>query len=95
MCNGVFVVTFLDTVYNKTVLSFGFCDTRNNQGLGECYQLRPLARLTTFTSISRKYFFPKIRCQAGLVYPKIHTSQVDSKLSCLRKRDSSHVKGFR
>ena len=26
---------------NKTIISFGFCDIRNNQGLGKCYQFRP------------------------------------------------------
>ena len=28
-------------MYNKTSISFGFCDIRNNQGLGKCYQFRP------------------------------------------------------
>ena len=28
-------------MYNKTIISFGFCDIRNNQGLGKCYQFRP------------------------------------------------------
>ena len=26
---------------NKTIIRLGFCDIRNNQGLGECYQPRP------------------------------------------------------
>ena len=26
---------------NKTIIRFSFFDSRNNQGLGECYQLRP------------------------------------------------------
>ena len=25
-------------MYNKTIIRFGFCDIRNNQGLGKCYQ---------------------------------------------------------
>ena len=25
-------------MYNKTIISFGFCVIRNNQGLGNCYQ---------------------------------------------------------
>ena len=25
-------------MYNKTITRFGFCDNRNNQGLGKCYQ---------------------------------------------------------
>jgi len=29
------------TMYNKTIIRFGFCDIRNNQGLGKCYQPQP------------------------------------------------------
>ena len=25
-------------MYNKTIIRFGFCDIRNYQGLGKCYQ---------------------------------------------------------
>ena len=37
---------------NKTILDLVFVisNTVNNQGLGECYQRRPLAQLTTLTS---------------------------------------------
>ena len=28
-------------MYNKTTIEFGFCDIRNNQGLGKCNQARP------------------------------------------------------
>ena len=38
-------------MYNKTIISFGFCDIRNNQGLGECYQLRP------FGSADNTFFY--------------------------------------
>ena len=31
------------TMYNKTIIRFGFCDIRNNQGLGKCYQPQPPA----------------------------------------------------
>ena len=31
-------------MYDKTIIRFGFCDIRNNQGLGKCYQPRPSAR---------------------------------------------------
>ena len=37
----VFVFIFFKTMYIKTVISFGFCDIRNNQGLSKCYQPRP------------------------------------------------------
>ena len=29
------------TMYNKTIIRFSFCDIRNNEGLGKCYQLKP------------------------------------------------------
>ena len=31
------------TMYNKTIIRFGFCDIRNNQGLGNHYQPQPPA----------------------------------------------------
>ena len=31
---GVFVVIFLKTLYKKTIIGFGSCDIRNNQGRG-------------------------------------------------------------
>jgi len=33
------------TMYNKTIIRFGFCDIRNNQGLGKCYQPQPTSTL--------------------------------------------------
>ena len=42
-CDNAFVVIFLKTMYNKTIIRFGFCDIRNNQGLGKCYQPKPKA----------------------------------------------------
>ena len=39
-----------NNLYNKTIITFGFCDILNNQGLGECYQPQPSSRLITFTS---------------------------------------------
>ena len=39
-CDGVFVAIYFKTMYNKTIIRFGFCDIRNNQGLGKCYQPR-------------------------------------------------------
>ena len=29
---------FLRSMYNKTIIRFGFCDIQNNQGLGKGYQ---------------------------------------------------------
>ena len=36
-CNGVFVVIYFKTMYNKTIIRFGFCDIRNNQGLASAF----------------------------------------------------------
>ena len=37
-CDNAFVVIFFKTMYNKTINRFSFCDIRNNQRLGKCYQ---------------------------------------------------------
>ena len=50
LCDGVFVVIFFKTMYNKTIIRFGFCDILNNQGICKCYQPRPSTWLITFTS---------------------------------------------
>ena len=38
-CSGEFGVIFLKkTMYNKTIIRFGFYDIRNSQGHSKCYQ---------------------------------------------------------
>ena len=32
---------FWCSMYNKTIIRFGFCDIQNNQGLGKGYQPQP------------------------------------------------------
>ena len=34
---------FFHSVYNKTIIRFGFCDIQNNRGLGKGYQPQPTA----------------------------------------------------
>ena len=34
---------FYRSMYNKTIIRFGFCDIQNNQGLGKGYQPQPSA----------------------------------------------------
>ena len=34
---------FFHSMYNKTIIGFGFCDIQNNQGLGKGYQPQPSA----------------------------------------------------
>ena len=36
-CDGVFVDVVFKKMYNKTIISFGFCDILFNQSLGKCY----------------------------------------------------------
>ena len=36
-------VHFFRSMYNKTIIIFGFCDIQNNQGLGKGYQPQPSA----------------------------------------------------
>ena len=35
--------SFFRTMYNKTIIRFGFCDIQNNGGLSKGYQPQPLA----------------------------------------------------
>ena len=49
-CDGVFVVIYFKTMYNKKkIIRFGFCDIRNNQGLGKRYQPSRMPRLITLS----------------------------------------------
>ena len=34
---------FFRSMYNKTIIKFGFCDIQNNQGRGRAYQPKPKA----------------------------------------------------
>ena len=62
---------FLKTVYNKTIIRFGFHVVLNNQGLGECYQPRPLAGLITLTStLIIPYIIRKTSLNNCLVWSK-------------------------
>ena len=38
---------YLKIKYNKTIIRFGFCDIRNNQGQGKCYQPKPITLTST------------------------------------------------
>ena len=35
------------SMYNKTIIRFGFCDIQNNQGLGKGYQPQPITPTST------------------------------------------------
>ena len=51
-CDNAFVIIFFKTMYNKTIIRFGFCDIRNNQGLSSVsvISLSLRLRLITLTS---------------------------------------------
>ena len=44
------VIIYFKTMYNKTIIKFGFCDIRNNQGPGKRYQPWPSAQLKILPS---------------------------------------------
>jgi len=35
------ILIFFRSMYNKTIIRFGFCDIQNNRGLGKGYQPQP------------------------------------------------------
>ena len=38
MCLSIISIFLFKTMYNKTIIKFGFCDIRRfNQGLGKCH----------------------------------------------------------
>ena len=43
---------FFRSMYNKTIIRFGFGDIQNNRGLGKGYQPHPWLRLITPTATS-------------------------------------------
>ena len=49
-CDGVFFFIFFKTMYNKTIIRFGFCNILNDESLVKYYQPRPSAWLITLTS---------------------------------------------
>ena len=67
MCDGVFVVIYLKTMYDKTIIRF--CDIRNNQGHCNCYQPRPWARPMTLWALSIYEKNPEISVVAKVEFP--------------------------
>ena len=45
----MFVLVFFKTLFNKTIIRFGFCDILNNYGLSNSYWPLPWAGLITLT----------------------------------------------
>ena len=41
--HNAFVLIFFETMYNKTIIRFGFCDIWINQGHSKCYQRKDSA----------------------------------------------------
>ena len=44
---------FFRSMYNKTIIRFGFCDIQNNQGLAKGYQPQPSASADNHLPFSR------------------------------------------
>ena len=42
---------FFRSMYNKTIIRFGFCDIQNNQGLGKGYRLRLITPTSTLVIV--------------------------------------------
>ena len=63
----VFVVIFLRTMYNKTIIRFGFCDILINQGLCKWYQPSWRPRLITVTLILIIPVIPKTSSNICLI----------------------------
>ena len=59
-CDNGFVVIFFKTMYIKTIIRFGFCDIRNNQGRGKCYQPKPKAEADNTNRAFAEYATPHV-----------------------------------
>ena len=46
---------YLKKVHNKTIISCSFCDIKNNQGLGKCYQPLPLTSILIIPDITKAH----------------------------------------
>ena len=44
---------FLSSMYNKTIIIFGFCDIQNNQGLGKGLRLMTLTETLIILDITK------------------------------------------
>ena len=51
--HNVFLLIFFKTMYNETIIRFGFCDIRNNQVLSKCYHVIPLSSTLIIPNITK------------------------------------------
>ena len=77
---GLFVVIFFKTMYNKTIIRFGFSAILNNQGLVACHQPRPVVSADTLTST---------------LPPDITKTSSNNCLKCLDYQSSTYPKAKR
>ena len=74
---------FCRSVYNKAIITIGFCDIQNNQGLGEGYQPQPLAYYSGYHKNLIQYLFtiycvlPWLSCRFGAVVRALALPQCD------------------
>ena len=55
-------------MYNKTVIEFGFCDVRNNQGRGKCVTLVSTLIIPDITKTEFNYCLKLDDCEAGVQF---------------------------
>ena len=83
---------FLQNNVYKTIIRIGFCDIRNNQGLGKCYQPQPLADNTYCTST---LIIPDITKTSSnnclLAVNKLSIRLISGRLSIIRDQSSLKV----
>ena len=70
-CDSVFLVIFFKAMYNKTIITFGFCDILNNQGISLIIQD------ITKTS-STIFFFSQAARPSDQIQTKLHFTQFNS-----------------
>ena len=78
--DGVFVVINFKTMYNETIIRFGFCDIQNNQlGLSKCY-LTSIFECSYKRNFSNFLFLQDVRKDAA------------ADEECIKPREPSHNK---
>ena len=70
--NGFYNKKNKNGLYNKTIIRFGFCDIRNNQGLGQCYQPQPQASADkTYLDLDYSGYHKNLIQTSTLIIPDI------------------------
>ena len=76
---SVFLVIFFKAMYNKTIITFGFCDILNNQGISFI-----IPDITKTSSTIFCFFFSHAARPSDQIQTKLHFTQFNSKTIDLR-----------